>query len=127
MSITHLDYEQTLSELQAFMGEVVAVSAQDAATEYMSLTLVGRLRSAPTMELGALDPDLLGDSAGESLTFAIGEPGASTFGSFSIWREGFAWGRRVVQPHGVNVSYQVAGLRISARPLANWTRRQGET
>lgn len=125
MSITDLDYEQTLSELQALMGEVVVVSAQDAGTEYMGLTLVGQQRSAPTMDLGALDPDLLGDFAGETLTFAVGEPGAGTFGSFSIWREGFEWGRRVEQPHGASVSYQVAGLRIFVRPLANWVRLHG--
>jgi hypothetical protein len=54
--ITKLDYEQTLSELQAFVGEMVVVSAQDADTNFMGLTFVGRLHSAPTMDLGALDP-----------------------------------------------------------------------
>jgi hypothetical protein len=117
VSITQLDYEQTLAALQAFIGTRVVVSLQDATTEFMGATFMGPLNSAPSADLALIAPDLLGDFAGESLFFVVVDPAQpAVTASFAIWREGFEWGRRVEQPQAVSVSYQVAGMQIRVRP-----------
>ena len=117
MQFTPLDYEQTLSELQALVGTRVLASVQAAESEFMGATIMGPLRSAAGLDFAQLMPDLLENFAGESLSFSVVDPSQpAVIGSFSMWRTGFEWGRRVEQPHGVSVTYQVAGLRIFVRP-----------
>jgi hypothetical protein len=117
MSIEPLNYEQTLAELHGFVGTSVAVSLQDANTEFMGATIVGPLRSAKDLDTSKFVPELEGDFAGETMHFLIGDPAdAPGFATFAIWKAGFEWGRRVERPHGPIVSLQVAGLQTRVRP-----------
>jgi len=116
MAVDHLDYEQTLAALLDFIGTWVLVYVQDAETEFVGATMIGPLRRGNAADIGASVPELEGDFGGESLVFSVGEPQPNhVFGGFTIWRAGFAWGRRVERPHGYTVVVETAGLRIRVR------------
>jgi hypothetical protein len=109
-----LDYDQTLAALQALVGIRVSVVVADADTRRIGASFDGPLRSSVVRDAADQVPELEDDFPGEEIIFVVADPDQTTVtGSFSIWREGFEWGRYV--PPLETVSFRVAGLSIHVR------------
>ena len=119
MSITPLTYEETLAELQAFIGTKVVVFVSHADVEFVVATILGPLRRASEIDVGANVPEVEGNFAGESMLFDLGDADSpELLGTFAIWRGGFELGRRVATPEGVRSPCRLQGCRF-----ASWPRR----
>ena len=117
MSFTPLSYEETLAGLQAFVGTKVVVFVSHAETEFVVTTILGPLRRASAIDVGANVPELEGDFAGESMLVEVSGPDSpGILGTFAIWRDGFEFGRRFETPDGVRLTVQVAGMQIRVMP-----------
>lgn len=116
--LDHLDYEATLAALQEHVGARISVSFGGKDTEWVAGTLVGQLRSAAEVDFGAMLPVLEGRIAGESLYFVVADPEhLQTAGGFSIWRDGFEWGRRVDGSTGNAIHFCVDGVTVRVMPV----------
>ena len=80
-------------------------------------TILGPLRRASAIDVGANVPELEGDFAGESMLVEVSGPDSpGILGTFAIWRDGFEFGRRFETPDGVRLTVQVAGMQIRVMP-----------